>query len=196
MKFSLSMALAGTIGAMAVLSSPSLARQGSGDAFTVDPVHSMVVFRIGHMGVSYAYGMIWQPTGSYTLDFANPGNSSLTIVLDTEKVDTGNERRDNHLRSPDFFNSKQYPKLTFEATSFEMVGENQMRVEGELTMIGQTKPVTAMVEFVDEGDTPQGHKSGFEAECTIKRSDFGMKFMLGGLGDEVTLMVGIEGIRQ
>lgn len=195
-KFVVTALLVGAASTAALVSNPARAAESSGDAFTVDPVHSMVVFRVGHMGVSYVYGMIWKPTGSYTLDFENAENSSLKIELHTENIDTGDERRDKHLSSPDFFNSKQYPTLTFEATSFESIGEGIMTVEGNLTMLGETKPTTATLQFIDEADTRQGHKSGFECTFTIKRSDFGMTAFLegNGLGDEISLFVTVEGV--
>jgi len=120
------------------------------------------------------------------------------VTVQADGIDTGNERRDGHLRSPDFFNAKQYPTITFESTSIEQVGENRYEVEGELTLIGQTRPVTATLEWISEGETPQGYKSGFEAQFSIMRSDFGMdKFIEGGgLGDEVTIMVTVEGARK
>ncbi len=166
--------------------------------FQIDSVHSMVMFRIGHLGVSYTYGRFNAPTGAYNIDMANPSASMIEITLDAEKVDTGNERRDNHLRSPDFFNAKQFPTITFKSTSFEKTADNALKVRGKLTMLGVTKDVEANLEFVGEGQTPQGYKSGFESNFTINRSEFGMtKFLEGNsLGDEVTLYVTIEGVRK
>lgn len=180
-----------------VAARPAEAGESSGATFNVDPIHSMVVFRIQHVGVSYTYGMFWEPTGSYSLDFENPSNSSLSMTLGVEKISTGNERRDNHLKSPDFFNAKQYPEITFSATAFEKGEDGAMRVTGDLTLLGQTHPVTANVRFVDENEnTMQGHKSGFEADFEFDRSTFGMTKYIegGGLGDTVSIYATVEGV--
>ena len=186
------------IGASTIVQ-PAQARADDGAApFQVDAVHSAVIFRIQHLGVSYTYGRINSPTGSYNIDMANPSASMIDITLDTEKIDTANERRDNHLRSPDFFNAKQFPTISFKSESFEKTGDKSLKVRGKLTMLGVTKDVDANLEFVGEAQTQQGYKSGFECEFTIKRSDFGMTKYLEGnaLGDEVTLYVTIEGVRK
>ena len=164
-------------------------------AFRVDSVHSAVIFRIGHMGVSYSYGRFNSPEGSFTIDLANPSASVVDIRVETKNVDTANEGRDKHLRSPDFFNSAQYPTIEFRSRSFTKTGEKEFKVQGELTFMGQTKPVEIELSFVGEGDTRQGYKAGFEAEFKIKRSEWGMtKYLEGnGLGDEVDLYVTIEG---
>ena len=186
--------IGGTLG----LPTPAAARQSSENTFELDPVHSMVVFRIKHMGVAYVYGSFWEPTGSYSLDAHNTTNSFVKIELDASKVDTGNDRRNGHLRSPDFFNAKQYPKITFESTSITTGEGDGMEIKGNVTMVGQTKPVTARLRYIGEGDTPQGYKSGFEAEFVIKRSEWGMTKFLehDSLGDEVSLFVTVEGLRK
>ncbi|MBL0926547.1 MAG: YceI family protein [Phycisphaerales bacterium] len=170
----------------------------SAKPFDIDSVHSMVSFRIGHLGVAKFYGLFAGPTGKFHLDFANPSASVLEVSVKTESVLSGNSKRDEHLRSPDFFNSKQFPNMTFRATGFEKAGEQKMTVKGELTLLGVTKPITAEVVKVGEGSTPQGFKSGVEAKFEIKRSDFGMSKYLEGsmLSDDVQLMVALEGARK
>lgn len=167
------------------------------EVFAVDPVHSMVMFRVGHLGVAYVYGRFNNPTGTFNLDFETPSASSMEISVKSENVDTGNEGRDRHLRSGDFFNAKQYPEITFKAASFEKTGAKTMTAKGDLTLHGVTKPVTVEIDFIGEGETRQGYKAGFEAVFTIKRSEFGMEGYLenNAIGDDVTLMVAIEGKR-
>jgi len=171
------------------------AAAGGAKKFDLDPVHSMVIFRISHLGVGAIYGRFNEPTGTYNIDMANPSASFFEIALDTSKVDTASERRDNHLKSPDFFNAKQFPSITFKSASVEKSGEKKMKVHGALTMLGVTKVIDAELEFLGEGKTMQGYKSGFEAEFTIKRSDFGMMKYIEekALGDEVKLIVTVEG---
>ena len=167
------------------------------DNYKVDTVHSSVVFRIKHANASYFWGRINDPAGSFTLDEADPGKSSFTVELQAAKVDTANERRDNHLRSPDFFNAKQYPNITFKSTSVKKLEENKLEVTGDLTLHGQTKPVTAVVELVGKGEFPKGTtRAGVEATINVKMSDFGIKGMPGALGDDVRIVAGLEGTKQ
>lgn len=189
------------VGAMvgaAMTTAPALAKGDGAQSFELDPVHSMVVFRIGHMGVAYVYGTFWSPTGTYSINADNPGERFVKMTLDPSKVDTGNDRRNGHLRSPDFFNAKQYPKITFESDSIASKDDGDFEVRGTVTMLGVTKPVTATLRYIGEGDTPQGYKSGFEAKFTIKRSEWGMTKYLehDALGDEVTLFITVEGLRK
>jgi polyisoprenoid-binding protein YceI len=204
-KFSgVSLAAVISVGCLATVAATSIARQESKEAakssaaFKVDPAHSVVVFGIGHVGVSRFYGTFNALTGTFLLDPANPSASSIEVMVETEKVNTGSSKRDDHLRSPDFFNAKEFPTMTFKSSLFEPGSGKTMKVKGDLTMLGQTKPVTAAVEFLGEGETRQGYKAGFEATFTIKRSEFGMTKYLEGnaLGDEVKLIVAIEGVRE
>lgn len=186
-----------TIVGAVTFAQPAQARADEGAApFHVDPVHSMVVFRIGHLGVSYVYGRFNAPSGSYNIDLANPSASMIDVALAAEKVDTGNERRDNHLRSPDFFNAKQFPTITFKSDSFEKNGDKSLKVRGKLTLLGVTKDVEADLQFIGEAQTQQGYKSGFEATFTIKRSEFGMTTYTPGLGDEVKLLINVEAFKD
>lgn len=166
--------------------------------FALDKVHSNVVFKVGHMGVANMFGMFHAPEGTYSLDFANPSASKLEIKIMVENIDTGNEGRDRHLKSPDFFDAKQFPEITFVGKQFEKTGDKTMKVTGDLTMLGKTKPVTVTLTFIGEGETKQGYKSGFEAQFSIKRSEFGMTKYLEGnaLSDEISLMVAVEGAKQ
>ncbi|MCA9305125.1 MAG: YceI family protein [Phycisphaerales bacterium] len=193
-------ALVGAIGAGAIFMSPDTEARPSEAAavastFELDSVHSMIVFRIKHMGVSYTYGTIHMPEGSYSLDFDTPSNSTLEVTAKVENIDTGNDGRDKHLKSPDFFSSRQFPEISFVGKSFEKIADGEMLVTGELTMLGKVNPVEAHITWVGDAQTPQGHKSGFEAEFKIERSKWGMTKYLenDSLGDEVTLYVTVEG---
>lgn len=166
--------------------------------YAIDAVHSFVVFKIRHGGIGNAYGMIHGPTGSFTIDPANPSASKVEVVLKADKVSTGNQGRDDHIRRPDFFNVAEYPTMTFKSTGFKAAGANKFEVTGDMTFLGQTRPVTAMLEVIGSGPAMRGggHAMGIEAAFTIKRSDFGNNVMIGPLGDEVTLTVAIEGVHK
>ncbi len=172
---------------------------GSGDAaawFDVDPVHSTIIFGINHLGVSTFYGRINNPTGEFHLDPANPAASSFKISAKTENVDTNSGDRDRHLKSGDFFDAKQFADITFRSTAVDRSGKSTYNVTGDLTLHGVTRPINIVVEHIGTKETRMGVRSGFSTNFTIKRSDFGMGFMLGMLGDEVTLMIGIEGVKK
>lgn len=167
------------------------------DAFGVDPVHSNVVFKIKHLGVSEFYGRFNKVSGSFHLDAAQPSSSALSITIDTDSIDTNNGQRDTHLKSQDFFSAKEFPKITFTGKTFEKKGEHAFLVTGDLAMHGKTRPVTVEVTHVGTGSgmQPGTTISGISASFTVKRSDFGVgieKFN-GALGDEVGVMVGLEG---
>jgi polyisoprenoid-binding protein YceI len=164
--------------------------------YKIDPVHSAVVFRCQHLGVSYAYGVFNDISGSFTFDEANPANSRCQVEIKTESIDTNNAKRDQHLKGPDFFDAKRYPTLKFVSTSVEKAGD-KYTLTGDLTMHGVTKRVTAPMEYVGSAKDPWGgFRCGFEVMFTVKRSDFEMKNMIGPVGDEVRVIVSIEGIKE
>jgi polyisoprenoid-binding protein YceI len=175
------------------LAAPSFAAE----SYKVDPVHSSAVFRIKHANVSFFAGRFNAPDGTLVLDEADPSKSSFNIVLSVDKVDTANEKRDAHLKSPDFFNAKQYPTITFKSTSVKKGEGSALQVTGDLTMHGVTKSVTVPVELTGKGQFPPGtQRAGVEATFTVKRSDFGMNGMQGMLGDDVKVLVGLSGMKQ
>ncbi len=168
------------------------------ETYNVDPVHTTAIFRIKHLGVTYFYGRFNETTGTFTVNTEDPSEMSFDVQIKTESVDTNATGRNNHLKSPDFFNAKEFPTISFKSKSVKSSGESTYSVAGDLTLHGVTKPITVQMEFVGQGDKgPRfGYRAGFDATITIKRSDFGMNFMQGMLGDEVRIMVGLEGARQ
>ena len=168
------------------------------ETYKVDPVHTTAIFRVKHLGVTYFYGRFNETTGTFTLNTEDPSQMLFDVQIKTESVDTNATNRNNHLKSPDFFNAKQFPTISFKSKSVQSSGENMYTVAGELTLHGVTKPITVQMEFVGQGDKgPRfGYRAGFDVTFTIKRSDYGMNFMQGMLGDEVRIMVGLEGARQ
>lgn len=166
--------------------------------FGLDKTHSVILFEIRHMTVSNFVGRFNEFDGTFNLDFDEPGNSFMTMTVDPASVDTGNERRDGHLRSNDFFTVKQYPEITFEASGFKKTGENTMEVTGDITYHGVTNEITAELKRVGEGETRQGYKMGVDATFDIDRSAFNDTQYIesGGLGDTVTLKVHLAGVKQ
>jgi polyisoprenoid-binding protein YceI len=163
-------------------------------AMVVDAVHSSVVFRVKHLDVSYFYGRFNKVAGEFMFDEQNPGASTATIEIDADSIDTNDAKRDGHLKSQDFFSVKEFPKVTFKSKTVKNAGSD-WEVAGELTLRGETRPLTIIVKPTGTVDDPRaGKKAGFETEFTIKRSDFGMTYGVDkkALSDEVKVIVGIE----
>ena len=166
------------------------------DTFKIDPVHSSIVFSIKHLGVSNFYGRFNDVSGQVVFDKSDPGKSAVELSIPVESIDTHNEKRDQHLKSPDFFNAKQFPVITFKSKSVEGSGDNY-KVTGELNLHGVSKPLTLEIKRAADGKgTDDEVRGGGETQFTIKRSDFGMNFMQGALGDDVTVLLSLEGVKQ
>ena len=181
------------VGLLIVIASSSLAL--AADTYKIDPVHSVVGFAVKHMEVSPFYGRFNEPTGAITLDSADPSKSSFNIEIAAEKVDTGNDKRDAHLRTPDFFDAKQFPTITFKSTSVKGSGDS-FEVSGDLTLHGVTKSITVPVRKTGEKETGKGVRTGWEAMFDIKRSDFGMTGMIPQISDDVQLLVALAAVKQ
>jgi polyisoprenoid-binding protein YceI len=163
------------------------------DTYNVDASHTAVIFSVSHLGYSYTYGRFNKCGGRFVLDGAN---SKFELAIDANSLDTNDTARDEHLRGADFFNVKQFPSITFQSTNVEQDGDSY-NITGNLTMHGVTRQVTLPMKKLGEGKGPYGKfRLGFMSQFQIKRSDFGMKSMLEGIGDEVALSVSFEGIRQ
>ncbi len=166
------------------------------DTYAVDGAHSSISFKIEHMGISRVHGRFNKFDGSFAIDKADPAKSSFTLTIKTDSVDTANEGRDKHLRSPDFFDAKQYADITFKSTSVKAIKEGY-EVEGDFTMHGKTKKIKFNLQGGKEIDMRGEKHTGFITDLTIKRSDYGMvDKMPGALGDEVYVSIGLEGSRK
>jgi polyisoprenoid-binding protein YceI len=174
----------------------SLGLSARADTFKIDPVHSSIIFSIKHLGVTDFYGRFNDLSGKVVLDKADPSKSSVEITVPVESVDTRNEKRDQHLKSPDFFNAKQFPIIAFKSKSVEGSGDTY-KVTGDLTLHGVTKPLTLELKTGAEVKGMEGEiRGGGETRFTFKRSDFGMNFLQGPLGDDVSVIVSLEGIKE
>jgi polyisoprenoid-binding protein YceI len=166
------------------------------DTFKLDPVHSFVLFSVQHLGVANTYGRFNDVAGTVIFDRDNPSRSSVDLTVRVESLDTHNAIRERSLMSPDFFDVKQFPTMTFKSTKVEGSGD-ALKVSGDLTIRGVTRPVTVDFKKGGEGKGVFGEmRGGGETRFTIKRSDFGMTFELGEVGDEVTIILSLEGVKK
>ena len=184
-----------TLLAASLLAAPAFAAP---QTYEIDPVHSRVEFTIRHM-FSKVTGDFGAFKGTVVYDPASPAASSANVEIDANSIDTNNDRRDNHLRSADFFDVAKYPTLTFTSTKVVPGGEGKFKIEGTLTMHGVSKPVTLDASFLGAGPGMDGApRAGFEATTKVDRKDYGIVWNKaldqGGtlLGDDVSISIEIE----
>jgi polyisoprenoid-binding protein YceI len=199
----LTTSLVATSTALFLRPAPVEARYNSTGSFIADPVHSSINFKIRHAGSSNFYGRFNDFQGTFTLDHDSPENSVFNFTVELSSVDTKVNDRDNHLRSPDFFNTKLYSQATFASTFVERVEEGTYSVTGDFSLHGVTKEITAIVTHIADGTFQGSQRTGIEAKFELKRSDFGITSFLaadggesGGLGNKVTILASFEGIKQ
>jgi polyisoprenoid-binding protein YceI len=183
------------LAALLTMSMPAFA---GAETYDVDAVHSAVMFRAKRMEVVYVYGRFNQFAGTVEMSGEDVTSGKLSLEVQTASVDTGNQRRDDHLRSPDFLNAAQLPAMKFESAAVRGAGERLYDVTGNLTLHGVTKPVTARVEHVGTGKDPRSGKTllGFDAKFTLKRSEFDMSFMVGPLSDEIDVHIALHAVSR
>jgi polyisoprenoid-binding protein YceI len=168
----------------------------SADTYKIDPVHSSVLFSIKHLGVTDFYGGFNEIAGTVSFDSAAPAKSSVQLTIPVESLATRNPKRDQHLKSPDFFNAKQFPILAFKSSKVEGTGSTY-KVTGDFSLHGVTKPITVEFKRGNDGKGMTGEvRGGGETRFTIKRSDYGMTFMQDALGDDVNIILSLEGVKQ
>jgi polyisoprenoid-binding protein YceI len=174
------------------------------ESYTLDPHHSFLQFETEHIGMSKMRGRFDKTAGKFSIDRAAK-TGSVEITVQTASISTGDadresrpRSRDEHLRSPDFFNVAEFPTMTFKSSKVIFNGDNPRTIEGEATMLGVTKPLTLHVENWRCGPHPANKKEmcGANATGTIKRSDYGMKFLIPAVSDEQKLWIEMEGYKD
>ena len=164
------------------------------DTWKIDPNHSSAQFSVRHMGISTVRGAFTKVSGTVDYDSSQTANSSVEVTIDTNSIDTRVEMRDKDLKSDHFFDVAKYPTITFKSTRVEVGGPGKLKVMGDLTMHGVTKPVALDVE----GPTPpvkdpKGNlHMGASATTKVKRSDFGMTFGQAMVGDDIEITIDTE----
>jgi polyisoprenoid-binding protein YceI len=180
-----------------VLTIPSLAT----GTWSIDPAHSQVGFSVRHLMVSKVRGSFKTFSGTIVVP-EDAAQATVEVSVDMSSVETGEEQRDNHLRSSDFFSIVAYPTMEFRSSSVAASG-GDYRLAGDLTINGVSRPVTLDVEFNGVGPDPWGGtRAGFSAEAEISRKDFGITFDIpldgGGvtIGDKVRVLLEVEAVLQ
>ncbi|MDY7025166.1 MAG: YceI family protein [Pseudomonadota bacterium] len=184
-----------TAAAMAALMSPLALNAAEYD---IDKSHTQIILTVNHLGFSDFYMEVMDYEGGFTFDPEAIADSTVNVVMDATSVRSDSEKLDGHLRGKDFFMADVYPDITFKSTGVEMTGENTGILKGNLTIKTFTKPVKLNVTFNKAGENPfsGAYHAGFSAKGTIKRSDFGIKYALPAVSDEVSIIIEIEGMRK
>jgi polyisoprenoid-binding protein YceI len=186
------------VAALALAAFPAFAA----DTYNVDKVHSNAQFTIRHL-MSKVTGKFNDIEGIVLIDRANPEASSVEFKIKTASINTAEAKRDEHLRSPDFFDAAQYPEITFKSTKVKATGKDAYQVAGTLTMRGVSKEVTLPVTVLGEMKDPWGNdRAGFEVLTTLNRKDYNIIWNktldAGGymLGDDVAVVVTLEAVKK
>jgi len=179
--------------AATLASTPALANE----SFTIDARHTFPSFEVLHLGFSIQRGRFNKTAGKITLDAAGKKGTA-DISIDAASVDTGLDKLEEHLRAEDFFNVAKYPTITFKGDKFAFDGDKVKSVSGNLTMLGITKPVTLNAAYFNCAEHPMAKKKacGGDFTTTVKRTDFGMKYAVPAVADEVTLRIQVEAFKD
>lgn len=187
------LAITAPLEAQTPASAPQIAR------YQIDTVHSELTFRIRHL-LGRVNGTFGEWSGVVTIDESTPANSSVTIDIKSASIDTRVTDRDNHLRTPDFFDAKNHPLITFRSTNVTVQGRT-IRLVGDLSIRGRTKPVVFVGTYEGKFKDPWGKtRTAFLASATINRQDFGVSYngpfeKIGQIGDEVWIEIAIEAVQ-
>ena len=172
------------------------------ETWNLDTIHSSVGFTARHLMVTKVHGRFTKWSGTFEFDEQSPAASKVEVQIDAASVDTQQPQRDGHLRSADFLDVEKYPQLTFRSTKVEQGSEGELKVAGELTIHGVTRPVVLEVEYAGRvKDVWGGERAGFSARTTINRKDFGLTWNqameAGGLlvSDKIEIAIDLQAIR-
>ena len=161
--------------------------------YTLDPGHTQVVASWSHFGFSHPAARFHDVTSDFQFDPVDPTKSSIVVTIPIDKIDSGVPKLDEHLKSPDFFDAKQFPTATFKSQRVERSGANGLKVSGQFTLHGVTRPLVLDVTINKIGEHPMGGlAAGFDAKATIKRSDFGITKYVPNVSDEIAIAITTE----
>ena len=169
--------------------------------YVLDPEHATVAFLVDHIGYASVLGQFLEVEGSYRFDESSAELSQVEITIDVSSVDTNHDERDEHLRSGDFLDFREFPQMRFTADGARRTGERTFVIEGNLELLGKTQPLALEAVWNKSGEYPFGgepYVMGVSARGSLRRSAFGMSYGVDNdlVGDEVTIIVELEARRQ
>lgn len=162
--------------------------------YVFDSSHSQIVFSYDHLGFSTTTGMFSGIEGTVLFDAEDPANSSVEASFPITSLMTGDEERDQHFLSDDFFGSEAAPEVTFVSTSIEVTGDDTALITGDLTLNGVTKETVLDTVLNHQGEHPMANKpwAGFDASTTLLRTDFDLGMFAPAISDEVEVFISVE----
>jgi len=187
------MSAAGSLRTLLVVSLAGVALCPSvrASAWELDPSATRIAFSVSNLSVAHVDGHFRLTSGRVTLVQEDPSRSTVEAVIDATSVDTGEPKRDTHLRSADFLDVDHHPSITFRSTRIEQVGDGHWKVAGALTILDATRPVVLDVQ----GGVVHGNRADAHASVTIDRRDFGMTYAGFAVGKEVTITIDAVGLQ-
>jgi len=166
------------------------------DEYEYDLVHSSVSFKARHLDISWIHGRFNEVAGKFSLDREDATKSTFELTIKAESIDTANAARDEHLRQPDYFDTKQFPTITFKSTNVKAI-EGGYEVMGDFTMHGTTRTVTLVLMGGKEHEFKGVKRVAFSTELALKRSDYGFDpKAIGPIGDKALIMIDCEGVQK
>jgi len=181
-----------------LMSSAAQAQAPQGGTYVIDDTHVHASFKVSHVGFSSTIGNFDTVSGDISINADDLAASTVNVTIDTASIDTAHEKRDEHLRNADFFNVTEYPQMTFTSTAVEVTGDTTAKITGDLTMLGQTHPVTLDVALNKADKHPFSGKyvAGFSATGSLDRTQWGMDYGAPAVGAEIELMIEAEAVLQ
>ncbi|QDT32342.1 YceI family protein [Thalassoglobus polymorphus] len=181
---------------LGVLTCALSATATAADEYEYDLVHSSVSFKARHLDISWIHGRFNDVSGKFSLDREQPSKSTFELTIKADSIDTANKARDEHLRQPDYFDTKQFPTITFKSTKTKKI-EGGYEVTGDFTMHGKTQEITLVLMGGKEHDFKGTKRVAFSTELALKRSDYGFdKRAIGPIGDKALIMIDCEGVKK
>lgn len=185
----------------AALATLPLAAQAEMARYELDPTHTAVYFTVEHVGYAKTLGIFADVQGTFDYDIEKQELGDVSVTIDAASVDTFNDARDEHVRNKDFLDVANHPEITFTANGGTPASDTSGTVTGELTLLGQTRPITLNVTLNKAAPYPFGHKRfvlGLSLETSLKRSDYGMMYAVenGLVGDVVDIRIETEAMRM
>jgi polyisoprenoid-binding protein YceI len=175
-----------------------LTAQAQIENYGFDKVHTQIFFSVDHLGFTQSVGRFLDFDGGIVFDRTKPEGSSVDVTIKTASLEMNDEKWNAHLKSADFFNVEKFPSISFKSTGIKVTGEKTADITGDLTILGVTKPTVLHTTFNNAGKHPfaDEYHAGFSAAADIKRSDFGLKYGLPAVGDDVKITINVEAIRK
>lgn len=162
--------------------------------YSFDKAHTQIFFSVNHMGFSTSTGQFTDFDGKFSYDEKNPTKAMVNVTIQVNSLDlSNNEKWHEHVTGADFFNAAKYPTMTFKSTKVEAAGDKTLKVTGDLTILGKTKPAVLDVTFNKAGEFFGKEKIGFSATTTIDRTEYGMDHYAPAVGAEIPIRIEVEG---